>query len=156
MNNRSTLHTNQEGKVTNNNFVIIPPHNFSYLEDALCRCTAPLSKSNLPFIQSNLINYVINMSGQKLDPYIVSHFEQQGYSIKSVLPDGADPPMTPISELEIWIKSTIEIILFHCNIGVTLIVGSSESFLDCLVVGCLRRVQEWSYVSILEEFRFAE
>lgn len=151
MNNRSGTHNIQEGKSTNSNLVLIPPHNFSYLEDALCRCTAPLSKSNLPFIQSNSITCIINISGEKLDPYIVSHFEQQGNSIK--LPDGVDPSMTPISDFKLWIKTTIELILSQYNIGVTILVGSTESFLDCLVVGCLRRVQEWCYVSILEEFR---
>eukprot|EP01036_Dinobryon_divergens_P025846 gene25846-34434_t len=37
-----------------------------------------------------------------------------------------------------------------CN---TLLVGSSETLYDCLVIGCLRRVQEWSFTSILSEFR---
>lgn len=28
-----------------------------------------------------------------------------------------------------------------------------DTFYDCLVIACLRRLQEWSYVSILAEFR---
>lgn len=28
-----------------------------------------------------------------------------------------------------------------------------DTFYDCLIIACLRRLQEWSYVSILAEFR---
>ena len=34
-----------------------------------------------------------------------------------------------------------------------LFYSSSETLYDCLVIGCLRRVQEWSFTSILSEFR---
>jgi len=34
-----------------------------------------------------------------------------------------------------------------------LVIGSPQSFFDCLVIACLRRVQDWSVVSILSEFR---
>lgn len=30
---------------------------------------------------------------------------------------------------------------------------SADTFYDCLVLACMRRLQEWSYVSILGEFR---
>lgn len=30
---------------------------------------------------------------------------------------------------------------------------STDNYLDCLLVACLRKVQEWSFVSILAEFR---
>jgi hypothetical protein len=30
---------------------------------------------------------------------------------------------------------------------------SSDSYYDCLIIACMRRLQEWSYVSILAEFR---
>ena len=136
---------------TANNYVLIPPNNFSYVEDTVCRCTGPLLKSSIPFLQANQIQNVINISGKKVDSHIANYFDQAG-SIKSILPDGADPPIESIYDLELWIKSTIELIL-HCKFGVTLILGSQESFLECLVIGCLRRVQEWSYISILEEFK---
>lgn len=31
--------------------------------------------------------------------------------------------------------------------------SSADTFYDCLVIACMRRLQEWSYVSILGEFR---
>ena len=30
---------------------------------------------------------------------------------------------------------------------------SADSFYDCLLIACMRRVQEWSFLSILAEFR---
>lgn len=30
---------------------------------------------------------------------------------------------------------------------------SADNFLDCLLIACLRRFQQWSYISILSEFR---
>ena len=33
------------------------------------------------------------------------------------------------------------------------LICSTENYLDCLLVACLRRFQQWSYVSILSEFR---
>ena len=73
-----------------------------------------------------------------------------------------------------WIKEIINLIFNHASNGTVLVVGRyhsnvyyifmydscnvlllyhSQSYLDCLVLACLRRIQEWSLVSIFMEFR---
>ena len=32
-------------------------------------------------------------------------------------------------------------------------MNSPENYYDCLIIACLRRIQEWSYISVLAEFR---
>lgn len=63
------------------NFSVIPPANFSYLEDFICRCSAPISRNSISFISSIAVGSIINISGKKLDPYLVTFCEEQGITI---------------------------------------------------------------------------
>eukprot|EP01032_Pedospumella_encystans_P020436 gene20436-23212_t len=140
-------------KPSSSSFGVVPPSNFSYIEENICRCTFPISRHNLSFIQSTSLNYIINISGRKHDQAVLTYFEEKNIEVKALLQDGESPPFTPLSSLETWIASTIEIILAKSSECSVLIVGGVDSFYDCLVIACLRRLQEWSYVSILAEFR---
>jgi len=70
------------------------------------------------------------------------------------LSENENPPNHhKLKEFDEWTLQSVNIILNNCADCNTMIVGSSDTFYDCLLIGCLRRVQEWSFVSILSEFR---
>ena len=74
-------------KSSNLNFVVMPPHNFSYVEENICRCSAPLSRNNISFIQSILIGCIVNVSGRKLDPVLAAYCDEQEISVvRNVVP----------------------------------------------------------------------
>ncbi len=93
---------------------------------------------------------------------------------KTIPIDGEDAiQLQSVTKLEEWVVAQLELILFQSTNTNTLIVGrlaevilvsssftfktlsyrSLENCYDCLLVACLRKVQEWAYVSILAEFR---
>lgn len=64
--------------VSNGAYSVMPPSNFSYIEESICRCSLPLTRQSIPFLQSTNISYVVNLSGKKFDSSIVSFFEDRG------------------------------------------------------------------------------
>lgn len=61
--------------------------------------------------------------------------------------------MSDIAKFEEWLALAVEDIISHSSHAATLIVGSCETFLDCVVLACWRRVQQWSIMNIISEFR---
>ena len=61
--------------------------------------------------------------------------------------------MCNVHKLEEWAALSVEDIISNSSHANTLIVGSAETFLDCVVLACWRRVQHWSVVNILAEFQ---
>lgn len=66
------------------NYVLVPPPNFSYLEDTLCRCTVPISRNSISFLHSISVGCIVNVSGKKMDSAVVSYCEEQGVLLVSV------------------------------------------------------------------------
>jgi hypothetical protein len=59
-----------------------------------------------------------------------------------------------VSLFEDFMKTTLELILcLSVTSPAVLLIGSPSHAIDCIIVACLRRVQEWSFVSILGELR---
>jgi hypothetical protein len=54
-------------------YTVVPPPNFSYVEDTLCRCHYPLLPSCLSFLRSNAIGCIVNISLKSLDAQIVTY-----------------------------------------------------------------------------------
>ena len=50
---------------TKNNYVLVPPPNFCFMEDCVSRCTFPLSLNNVAFLKSNGIGIVVNLCSNK-------------------------------------------------------------------------------------------
>lgn len=61
----------------NGSYSVIPPSNFSYIEESICRCSLPLNRQNIAFLQSTSINFVVNISGKKFEPAVVTYFEDK-------------------------------------------------------------------------------
>ena len=60
---------------------------------------------------------------------------------------------TDLVKFEEWIALAVEDIISHSSHAATLMVGNCETFLDCVILACWRRVQQWSVVNMLAEFR---
>lgn len=54
-------------------YSINPPPNFSYIEENVCRCCLPLTRTNFTFVQSVNIGVVLNMTARKLDPMFLAY-----------------------------------------------------------------------------------
>jgi hypothetical protein len=55
-----------------------PPPHFSYLEENLCHCFAPLQKSHVSYLGHVGIQRILNYSGRKLDSIVLTHLENVG------------------------------------------------------------------------------
>ena len=139
------------------------PPGFAFVEDCLCRCTTPLSRPNWPFLQTLNLGSVINVSGDVLDDELVSFL--QGNSVQ-VVDISCGAGFTSVLHLEEWVKVALEkIFTLTTSLSVdggespvkgVLLIGCPQTCLDCLLVACTRRVQDWSLVSILSEFRLLQ
>lgn len=80
MSNRSIATTATASNTTSNkvNYTIVPPLNFSYIEENISRCHLPLNKTNISFLQSISIECIINLCGKKLDPSFTTYCDEAG------------------------------------------------------------------------------
>ena len=129
-----------------------PPPNFSYVEDRICRCTTPLTRQNLAFLQSLTLGSVINVSG---DEDIVQFLGNVTLQSRPLTKSSSG---NTIHDVEEWVKGTLELVFstVASQEGQILLVGNSGDCIDCLVIACMRRLQGWSLVSILTEFRIIQ
>jgi len=72
-------------KPSSSSFGVVPPSNFSYVEENICRCTFPISRHNLSFIQSTSLTYIINISGRKHDQAVLTYFEEKNIEVVRIL-----------------------------------------------------------------------
>lgn len=133
-------------KSSSSTYGVVPPSNFSYVEENICRCTFPITRHNLSFIQTTSLTYIVNLSGKRHDSLIQAFFEEKNIEVvstpcslliqfthlmiclllsqKLVLQEGESPPFSPLSSLEAWIASTIEVILTKsCECSILLVGG---------------------------------
>jgi hypothetical protein len=61
--------------------------------------------------------------------------------------------MSDLVKFEEWLALAVEDIISHSSHAATLIIGSGETYLDCVILACWRRVQRWSTLNIIAEFR---
>jgi hypothetical protein len=123
------------------------------VEDRICRCTTPLTRQNLAFLQSLSLGSVINVSGDDDIARFLGNVTVQSRPLSATLSSG-----NTIHFLEEWVKGTLELVFstVASQEGQILLVGNPGDCLDCLVIACMRRLQGWSLVSILTEFRIIQ
>ena len=146
--------------------IMNPPPNFSFIEDCICRCTTPIARQNWSFLQTLYLGTVLNISGDALEDQLAVYLKSNNIQVNNFFTDSAN-----VIEMEEWVKRALECIFLvtpsssssslasnggPLHSGGVLIVGSPQSCTDCLLVACLRRVQDWSLVSILAEFRMLQ
>lgn len=71
-------------KSSSSTYGVVPPSNFSYVEENICRCTFPITRHNLTFIQSTSLTYIVNLSGRRHDSLVQGFFEEKNIEVVSI------------------------------------------------------------------------
>lgn len=136
----------------NNKIPLIPPTGFTYVEDVICRCVAPIHRNHLSFLRTTDIKILVNVSCEPI--YDIEYLvEKENYQLHDLFDNNESPISHSITELEDWVKKSIELIIALSSQGTILLIGNEDTCLDCLLIACLRKIQEWTLVPILHEFR---
>jgi len=130
----------------------IPPTGFTYIEDVICRCIAPIHRNHLSFLRTTDIKILINVSYEPI--YDIEYLiDKENYQVYDLFDNNELHISHSITELEDWVKKSLELIITLSSQGTILLIGNEDTCLDCLLIACLRKIQEWSLVPILNEFR---
>lgn len=117
-------------------FVVVPPPNFSYVEDSLCRCTHPLSQNSITYVKSIGIGIIVNLCDAKSSTHLLNSLaDEHDIILKTPPHDREDFAFENIAAFEAWIASTLEFIISQCCMQPTLLIGSSPHNMDCVVIG---------------------
>eukprot|EP00741_Cyanophora_paradoxa_P022527 tig00021464_g21753.t1 len=127
--------------------VFIPPLNFSAVTKGVYRSGYP-NKKNIPFLKKLGLKSVLYLCPEEhalQDWFTRSGIQVFQYGIKGNKEPFVDIPEEVVKEaLEKLLDVRNHPIIIHCNKG--------KHRTGC-VVGCLRKVQNWSLTSIFDEYR---
>eukprot|EP00298_Acanthocystis_sp_HF-20_P008315 c17606_g1_i1.p1 GENE.c17606_g1_i1~~c17606_g1_i1.p1 ORF type:complete len:223 (+),score=93.71 c17606_g1_i1:23-691(+) len=132
--------------------LLIPPINFSMVADGVYRSGFP-NKKNLPFLKKIGIASVVLLCPETYSDNIEEWMSENNVQVFQVALEGNKEPFVDISEVDVStalshiVNTANHPILIHCNKG--------KHRTGC-VVGCLRKIQNWSLTAIFDEYkRFA-
>ncbi len=152
---------NKEGTEMTKVPTLTPPVSFICCEDHIYRCFGPLLKHHLTYLKTmydSVITTIINVSGDQL--YVKStndhfYYDDEHIRVYNLYSNVDDPPNNcDVSSMEQWVKYALDIVIAKSVNNSILIVGNDETCYDCLLIACLRKLQSWSIVSIINELRF--
>lgn len=131
-----------------------PPSGFAYIEDSIYRASAPVMKHNISFVDSLQLHSIVNVSGDALDPSLLFFTQECEVAVYDIVGDkaSADAIVQTSEDCKRWVTQALELLL-SLHPSPVLIIGHNGTALDALLIACLRKLQRWSFVSILTEFR---
>ena len=62
-------------------YTLVPPPNFGYAEENISRCSFPLARNHISFLQSIGVGHIINLSSKKIDAVIQGFCDEKGIEI---------------------------------------------------------------------------
>lgn len=129
---------------------LTPPHSYGIVENRLYRSCA-FTSASFEFIDSLNLKSIIYVSPElpfpQLKEYCVSRdirFVHKGLEVWR-------PRHTKVVRAEL-VKETLEFILDRDNYP-TMIMCSTGIYETGVIVGCLRKLQTWSFTSTMDEYR---
>lgn len=132
---------------------MLPPENFSMVASNVYRSGFP-GKKNLPFVAAIGVRSVLCLCPEEYPDNSLEFFKANNIQVIQHGVDGNKAPddregmhMVPsivVQALRALLDPANQPILVHCNQG--------KHRTGC-VIGCLRRLQQWSLVSIFDEYR---
>ncbi|KAK4052169.1 tyrosine-protein phosphatase siw14 [Microbotryomycetes sp. JL201] len=128
---------------------LLPPENFAMVSSFLYRSSFPKRK-NFPFLKSLGLKSVLTLILEEYPEQNLQFLEQEGIKFFQFGIPGNKEPFVQIPEDKITAALTVILdvrnhpMLIHCNKG--------KHRTGCLV-GCLRKVQQWSLTAIFDEYR---
>ncbi|KAH9670787.1 Tyrosine-protein phosphatase DSP3 [Citrus sinensis] len=129
--------------------VLVPPPNFSMVEEGIYRSGFPQS-SNFPFLQTLNLRSIIYLCPEPYPEENLKFLAAQNIRLFHFGIEGkTEPPVsipkdTIMEALKILIDVRNHPVLIHCKRG--------KHRTGCLV-GCLRKLQNWCLSSVFEEYR---
>lgn len=120
--------------------LLSPPAGFSSAESSLHRCLGPLSPKHLPFLETLALSAIVNFSDTRLS-----------LDLSADIAVHELPVDTSTLHLQAVLDS-LELVLSLAGRNV-LLIGTPKNSFDALLIACLRRVQGWTMLAILSEFR---
>ncbi len=127
----------------------MPPENFARVCEGIYRSSFP-RVDNFPFLESLHLKSILCLIPESYPVENVTFNEQQGIKIFQIGLSGNKEPFVKIKPdlvtqaLQILIDPANQPILVHCNRG--------KHRTGC-VVGCIRKLQQWSHSMIFDEYR---
>mmetsp|Transcript_23738 Transcript_23738/g.37104 ORF Transcript_23738/g.37104 Transcript_23738/m.37104 type:complete len:167 (-) Transcript_23738:348-848(-) len=128
-----------------------PPNLFSIVEPGIYRSNAPLDE-NLPFISKLNLRTVVFLSPEVLLRSVVDFFEEKNVQLHNMGLQVWKPDPNWTSTSDEFMKEALQLIL-DTRTHPVLVCCSSGIFQTAPLIGCLRRLQNWSLTSILAEYR---
>lgn len=131
--------------------IITPPDNFSVVEPGLYRSSLP-SAGNLPYVRALRLKRVIVLSPERPVRGIANFFDNHNIQLSHTGLHGwtAQQSWKPVSE-EV-VKESLEILLDRKNYP-TLVCDVGGVHMVGMVIGCLRKLQNWNLNSVVNEYR---
>lgn len=134
--------------------VFTPPTHFALVEPGMYRSVMP-APPNFPFLRQLGLRSVIVLSADSIARGIVAFFRDNGIEIfhtgaQSGRKDTWKPTWKPLSE-EV-IKTSLQLTL-RADLHPLLLCDTSGVQSVGVVVGCLRRLQNWNLNSVVNEYR---
>lgn len=132
--------------------MVAPPDHFAVVEPGLYRSSLPTT-NNFSHLRSLCLNRVIIVSAERPTRGVTNLFESNNIQVSHTGLHAwtAEGSWKPIAE-EV-VKESLEIMLRRdcypilvCDVGGIHLVG--------MVIGCLRRLQNWNLNSVVSEYRF--
>ncbi|KFH67072.1 hypothetical protein MVEG_07595 [Podila verticillata NRRL 6337] len=131
------------------NAVLVPPLNFALVAPGIYRSGHP-NKHNFPFMRKLGLKVIVQMSEEPYAPDLVEFLERENIRRIHYKIEGNKEPFIEIDE-EVISSALVNILdarnhplLIHCAKG--------KHRIGCLI-GCLRKIQNWSMTSIFDEYR---
>lgn len=132
-----------------------PPLNYLTIDSGIYRCSFP-TELNFEFLKSLQLKTVVSLS--PANDSLVSFSSSHGISLIELNESEVNKNQYDIGDISFeklndsTIIEALKLILNRENHPV-LITYRSSQILCNLIIGCLRKIQNWSMLSIFEEFR---
>ncbi|KAL2330182.1 hypothetical protein Fmac_017763 [Flemingia macrophylla] len=132
-----------------NDVVLVPPSNFSMVEDCIFRSSFP-TPSNFPFLQTLNLRSIIYLCPEPYPEENLEFLRSHNIRLFQFGIEGKTDVSMPVLKdsimdaLEVLIDVRNHPVLIHCKRG--------KHRTGCLV-GCLRKLQNWCMSSVFEEYR---
>jgi protein tyrosine/serine phosphatase len=130
---------------------LFPPMNFNAVDDGLYRSGIPF-EINFEFLKTLKLKTVIVLSPEYLDEKAAKFFEDNNIQI-IIIEDKMNDSLRGLYPLaEEMVTEALQIISSKHNLPLLVICKTGKN-LTGVVVACLRKLQQWSFASIFEEYR---
>ena len=139
------------------NTTLYPPLNFAYVENGFYRAAYP-NQTNLGFLLTLNLKTIVIPEQDEFSA-IIEEFSREN-NISLIILTEKDIPRVPRGSMqhtstplaEDMIIKTINIILDSSHYPLLVSCKDGRNFVGA-IVGCVRKLQKWSLISIFEEFR---